>query len=84
MSALDMVVNLNSKAHYCDEIDRKVREIEDLKMSIKMYYDKILDDGVLEGTREGDMLIDDIDDILLKIDEMNEICIDTKLKIKRY
>ncbi len=84
MSLVDNLIDLKAKEHFIDEIERKQREINDLRIAIDMNYKKLKSDGVLEGTLEGDSLIEEVENILKKIELMNEECIDTKIWINNY
>ncbi len=84
MSLVDNLIDLKAKEHFIDEIERKQREIYDLRIAIDMNYKKLKSDGVLEGTLEGDLLIEEVENILKKIKAMNEECIDTKTWINNY
>ncbi len=80
----DMILDLNAKKHFSQEIERKQRQIADLRLAINMNYKKITADGTLEGTLEGDMLIEDVENILKKLDLMDAECVDALAWINSY
>ncbi len=84
MALGDNLIDLKAKEHFIDEIERKQREIDDLRIAIDMNYQKLISVGTLEGTLEGDSLIEEVENILNKIELMNEECIDTKIWINNY